>query len=131
TKYEKILNKAKEENIALLLTPEYSCPKSIIDLIIKNKELQPSNSKIWILGGESLNKTELSGLKQLNDDELIIYFEDIYSASDKKYANPLYYIFKGIHEGSEKLVILIQFKTRHMGGLWNNQLELNNLIEGN
>lgn len=130
-KFISVLNKAKEENIALVLSPEYSCPKSVIEEIIANQDLQPSQSKLWALGGESLNKEEINTLKESNSENLYIYFEDCYLNSDKNYVDPLYYIFRGKHEDVEKLIIIIQFKTKHMGGLWSNQIEPDNLIEGN
>tara|TARA_R110001592_G_scaffold350296_1_gene646238 strand:+ start:1652 stop:3400 length:1749 start_codon:yes stop_codon:yes gene_type:complete len=129
-KFNKILTKAKEENISLVLSPEYSCPKSVIDEIIANPELQPSQQKLWALGGESLNKEELNYFRSLENENFHIHFEDCYLNSDKNYVDPLYYIFNGKHNGDEKLIILIQFKTRHMGGLRSSQLEANNLIEG-
>lgn len=130
TKFLNVLTKAKEDNISIVLSPEYSCPKSVIDEIIANNTLQPSKNKLWTLGGESLNKEELNSLRALNTENLYIHFEDCYSTSDKNYVDPLYYIFIGEHNGVEKLIILIQFKSRHMGGLRSSQLEAENLIEG-
>lgn len=130
-KFQNVLSKAKDDNIALVLAPEYSCPKIVLDMIIENENMQPSLGKIWVLGGESLNKEELYSLREFNSDSLHIHFEDCYSNSDKNYVDPLYYIFKGNHEDTDKLIILIQFKSRHMGGLRSSQLELENLIEGN
>lgn len=129
-KFISVLKKAKEEHIALVLSPEYSCPKSVIEEIIANEDLQPSQNKLWALGGESLNKVELDSLRAINYEKLYIHFEDCYTTSDKNYVDPLYYIFKGKHDGLEKLIILIQFKTRHMGGLWSSQIEPDNLIKG-
>ncbi len=131
TKFINVLTKAKGENISLVLSPEYSCPKSVIDEIIANPELQPSQQKLWALGGESLNKVELKYFRDLQSPNIHIQFEDCFTNSDKKYVDPLYYIFKGQHNGIDKLIILIQFKTKHMGGLWKTQIEPENLIEGN
>ncbi len=131
TKFLNLLRKAKQENISLVTSPEYSCPKSVIDFIIDNEDLHPSQNKIWALGGESLNKEDLNNLNELKDESIFIYFEDIHNNSDKNYVDPLYYIFKGQHNGENKLIILIQFKSNHMGGLWSSQLEPNNLIQGN
>lgn len=130
TKFISVLNKAKEENISLVLSPEYSCPKTVIDQILQDENLQPSQNKIWALGGESLDKNDLNSLNDFKNENVLIHFEDVYSNSDKIYVDPLYYIFKGEHNGVSKLIILIQFKSRHMGGLRINQLEPDNLIEG-
>lgn len=129
-KFQNVLCKAKDDNIALVLSPEYSCPKNVIDDIIDDETIQPSAGKIWVLGGESINKEELDILKQRNSGSLHIHFEDCYSNSDKNYVDPLYYIFRGKHEDLDKLIVLIQFKSRHMGGLRSSQLEAENLIEG-
>lgn len=129
-KFINVLTNAKEENISLVLSPEYSCPKSVIDEIIAKPELQPSEQKLWALGGESLNKVELNYFRNLQNSNILIQFEDCFANSDKNYVDPLYYIFKGKHNGVDKLILLIQFKTRHMGGLWNNQIEPDNLIQG-
>lgn len=131
TKFINILTKAKNDNISLVLSPEYSCPKSVIDEIIAKDTLQPSQNKLWVLGGESLNKEELNNLREINHESIHIHFEDCYTNSDKIYVDPLYYIFRGQHSGIDKLIILIQFKSSHMGGLWSSQIEPDNLIEGN
>lgn len=131
-KFLKVLQKAKLDNIALVASPEYSCPKSIIDYIIENEDAQPSTNKVWVLGGESINKEEITQLLALNKEGIYLHCENVASNTDKNYADPLYYIFKGLHNGISKLIILIQFKTRHMGGLWTGgNVEADNLIEGN
>src|SRR5690554_640158 len=131
-KFLRVLEKAKQDNTALVLSPEYSCPKSIIDLMVENEDTQPPTNKVWVLGGESISKVEITQLLSLNQDGVYIHCEDIISNTDKSYADPLYYIFKGLHIGEPKLIILIQFKTRHMGGLWDGgSVEADNLIEGN
>ncbi len=131
TKIKNVLTKAKNDNIALVLSPEYSCPKRVIDEIIQNENMRPPQGKIWVLGGESLNKLELAAFREVTNDNIYIYFEDCYTRSDKMYVDPLYYIFNGQHDGVPKLIITIQFKSKHMGGLWNSQTEPDNLIEGN
>jgi hypothetical protein len=130
SKFINVLKKAKEENISLVLSPEYSCPKSVIDEIITKPELQPLPQKLWALGGESLNKVELNYFRNIQNPNIHIQFEDCDANSDKNYVDPLYYIFKGKYNGVDKLIILIQFKTWHMAGLWNSQIEPDNLIEG-
>ena len=82
TKFINILAKAKEKNISLVLSPEYSCPKSVINEIIANPDLQPSQEKLWALGGESLNKEDLKYFKDLQIENIYIHFEDCYANSD-------------------------------------------------
>lgn len=126
----KVLEKAIHDNSDIVLSPEYSCPISVITHIIASEEIQPLTNKIWVLGGESISKEELSQLNNANQDNILIHFEDNVFNSNKKYLDPLYYIFRGVHNGATKLIILIQFKTRHMG-VWSSDVERNNLIEGN
>lgn len=128
-KFIKLLHKARQDNVSLLLAPEYSCPKNIIIEIISNSDIQPCDNKLWVLPGETLNKSELEELKGLNNNDIHLYFENVYSGSDKKYVDPLYYIFRGKYNGEEKLIVLVQFKTYHMG-VWTGDVERNNLIEG-
>lgn len=128
-KFIKLLHKARQDNVSLLLAPEYSCPKNIIIEIISNPDIQPCDNKLWVLPGETLNKSELEELKGLNNNDIHLHFEDVYSGSDKKYVDPLYYIFRGKYKGEGKLIVLVQFKTYHMG-VWTGDVERNNLIEG-
>lgn len=130
TKFLKVLEKARQDNSDLVLSPEYSCPISIITHIIANEDTQPLTNKIWVLGGESITKEELGQLNDANQDNVLVHFENDVLNSNKRYLDPLYYIFRGVYNDVTKLIILIQFKTRHMG-VWSGDVERNNLIEGN
>ncbi|MCX0341038.1 hypothetical protein, partial [Acinetobacter radioresistens] len=68
-------------------------------------------------------------LEILDKEDVYLHFEDVYTESDKEYVDPLYYIFRGKYNDIEKLIIIIQFKTYHMG-VWSGDIERNNLIEG-
>ncbi|HQW95237.1 MAG TPA: hypothetical protein PLU58_05515 [Saprospiraceae bacterium] len=130
TKFLKVLEKARQDNSDLVLSPEYSCPVSIIKHIIATDDIQPLTNKIWVLGGESITKEELGHLSDTNQENVLVHFEDDVLNTNKRYLDPLYYIFRGVHNGLNKLIVLIQFKTRHMG-VWSGDVERNNLIEGN
>jgi len=130
TKFLKVLEKASQYNSDLVLSPEYSCPLSIINHIVANEDTQPLPNKIWVLGGESITKEQLGQLNDANQENVLVHFENDVLNSNKKYLDPLYYIFRGVHNGATKLIVLIQFKTRHMG-VWSGDVERNNLIEGN
>lgn len=129
TKFLRVLKKARQDNSDLVLTPEYSCPVSIITHIIDTDDIQPLPNKIWILGGESITKEELCELNNANKENVLVHFENDVLNSNKTYLDPLYYIFIGLDNGVTKLIVLIQFKTRHMG-VWSGDVERNNLIEG-
>ena len=115
TKFLKVLEKARQDNSDLVLSPEYSCPVSIIKHIIATDDIQPLTNKIWVLGGESITKEELGHLSDTNQENVLVHFEDDVLNTNKRYLDPLYYIFRGVHNGLNKLIVLIQFKTRHMG----------------
>ncbi len=59
-KFEKFICLAKAENVSLTITPEYSCPWTVIREIIANEEIQPSNGKLYALGCESITRDELT-----------------------------------------------------------------------
>ncbi|MCX0340892.1 hypothetical protein, partial [Acinetobacter radioresistens] len=69
-KFIKLIQKAKQDNVSLLLSPEYSCPKNIILEIINNRDIQPNNKKLWVLPGETLNKIELKELEILDKEDV-------------------------------------------------------------
>lgn len=129
-KYTKLIEKAKTANADLLVTPEYSCPLNIIEQIIQNPLSQPNNGKIWILGGESINKEELIKIQRYNNDNITVIFDETLLEETKNFYNPLFYVFKASQNDVDKLIILIQFKTCHMGVWGGGELERNNLIQG-
>src|SRR5690606_16796664 len=122
TKFLNVLEKARQDNLDLVLSPEYSCPVSIITHILATEDIQPLTNKIWVLGGESITKEELGQLKNANQENVLVHFENDVLNSNKRYLDPLYYIFRGVHNGVTKLIVLIQFKTRHMG-VWSGDVE--------
>lgn len=131
TKFLKVIGTAKEDNSDLVVSPEYSCPIDVIKHILENKLSQPEQNKIWALGGESISLKELNQLNEFNNNEVFIHFENSILNTTKNFLDPLYYIFNGIHEGVAKLIVLIQFKTNHMGVWSGGHIEANNLIQGN
>lgn len=121
---------AKAKNSDLVLTPEYSCPWKNILEIVNNEQLWPSTGKLWALGCESISKVELEKFqKDSSKQNVFAHWEQEDKASSKNFYDPLVYLFKGAHQGIEKLIVLVQFKTMHMGA-WFSALERDHLIEG-
>jgi hypothetical protein len=125
-----VIEKALETNADLVLTPEYSCPWEIINSIIENDASWPKPRKLWVLGCESISKAALTGFQQTySKDDVYVYFEPNVLQKDGNYLDPLVYLFRAEHEHQAKLIVLIQFKTAHMG-VWASTVERDNLIEG-
>jgi hypothetical protein len=125
--------KAKEERNEpdLVLTPEYSCPWIILEEIIADSSRWPSSEKLWVIGAESIQPKELDELKRkLVSDTLLFQYEDEINKSNKTYVDPVVYLFRVTQTGVDKLMVLIQFKTHHMG-VWGPTLnEHDDLILG-
>jgi len=129
--FQSFLNLAKKRNIDLVLTPEYSCPWNIISSIILNTKQWPQEGKLWVLGCESIkiDEIKLFKSKHAGDNTIIYYDESVYS-SNKSFLDPIIYLFQAKHKNNSKLVVIIQFKTHHMGVWSGGDLERNNLIQG-
>lgn len=115
----------------LALTPEYSCPLSVIEDIINHSAKWPSAGKLWAIGCESMTKQQLITLQATyNTGDVFVHYDTSILNNILNYVDPLLYLFRGTHNGQEKLIVLIQFKTWHMG-VWSGTLERDNLIQGN
>jgi hypothetical protein len=125
-----VIQKALDENVDLLLTPEYSCPWEIIGSITSAPERWPRAGKLWVLGCESIKLAALDTfIGNSSGANTYIPIDESVRTKNGSYLDPLVYIFRALHEGAEKLIILIQFKTCHMGA-WSDTIERDNLIEG-
>ncbi|MBK8486108.1 MAG: hypothetical protein IPL31_17625 [Saprospiraceae bacterium] len=121
---------AQEENVALAVTPEYCCPWSVIQRLFDENRL-PDDRKLWVLGCESISKEQLAAFIQANANEnLIIHYENAVMSSEGNFLDPVCYLLKvRTNEGNLKTLLLIQFKTHHMG-VRNSVLENENYIPG-
>ncbi|MCW7512128.1 hypothetical protein [Leptospira levettii] len=129
-KFSKFFKICKNENVNLALTPEYSCPWTSIESLIKNNDDWPIKSNLWAICCESISPFELAEFKKrFSNDSVLIYHEEFINPSGKKIFDPLCYIFQARVEGKSKLIIIIQFKTQHMG-VWDSPIERDNYIPG-
>ena len=120
------LKLAKAENVSLALTPEYSCPWSVINEMLSDDELCPENRKLFALGCESIQRHELDKLKtDFAAEGIKIYFDENVLNANGNFFDPLCYFFKN----QNILYLIIQFKTRHMG-VWGNPIERDNYKSG-
>ena len=133
SKFRDFFRLAKNENVALAITPEYSCPWVLMKEIVENADLQPTEGKLWAIGCESISKEEIkefrSSIKSTKD--IVIYFDDSILSSGKTFLNPLCYIFRAKDDKCNWVTVLVfQFKTQHCGVWATEPIESNNLILG-
>lgn len=114
----------------LLVTPEYSCPISSIKRIITDTKKWPAKHKLWVLGSESMKIEELNIVLQLRDEIVIIEYDSSINHKSTDNLDPIFYLFRSERNGQELLVVLLQFKTQHMG-VWTSSLERDNILQGN
>lgn len=125
-------NKAKELNVDLAMTPEYSCPWNVIAGIVSNVDHWPAAGKLWVVCCESIQPAELIKLKDDFGSETInFHYSTNFESSTKSFIDPLIYIFRAIKNGTEILQLLIQYKSMHMGVYSGGDVERNNIIHGN
>lgn len=125
-----VITKALEENTDLLLTPEYSCPWEIISSIVSTPARWPRARKLWTLGCESITQANLDAFIASNSNpQTYVHFDKSILAKNGSYLDPLVYLFRASYQGVEKLIVVIQFKTHHMG-VWTTSIERDHLIQG-
>lgn len=111
---------AAEQHSALAITPEYSCPTSVIPILIVN-DILPNENGIWIIGGESIKANDLQQLIYNHANISWIVEEDLITDNlgNDFFFNPVYHIFKTRTRSDNALqtVIVVQFKTHHLGGV--------------
>jgi len=105
-------NQARSKNSDLVLTPEYSCPWKNILEIVNDEQLWPAPGKLWALGCESILKKDLAKFKTTcAKKQIFLNWETEDETNNKTFYDPLVYLFRGLYEGVEKLIILVQDKT--------------------
>jgi len=132
-KFKYFLDLASQKNADLVVTPEYSCPWSVIDYIL-SKGIFPIEQKLWVLGCESISRDELKEFIITHNQVVWIYEEELVNGGGGVTGNffdPLLYIFiTRDNQGDEKIVVTLQFKTTHMS-VHSSSLERDNYIPGN
>lgn len=132
-KFNTFLTLAKSKNCSLAMTPEYSCPWTSIKWLLQSDERLPNQSKLWAISCESITPEEIRTFKLNNENEnTVVYFDEtaLNNGGTGVLLDPLCYIFKAEQNGKSKTIILIQFKTLHMG-VWESPEERNKYIFGN
>ena len=127
-KFRSFFTLAMESNADLVMTPEYSCPWKTIQEIISNDVL-PQESKLWVIGCESIKVNEFRLITQGIEKVNWIFEDEILEHADNKFLSAICYIFKTRDSSNVlKNVFIVQFKTHQMGGT---DFETDRLILGN
>lgn len=113
SQYRKLLEHSVQENIHLVVTPEYAVPWQALTQSILEGNVPPVGC-LWALGCESITVGELEALQTQLGEKAVVVFEnfDKKAAALKSFLDPLAYVFRSKAEnGADSLVLLIQFKT--------------------
>lgn len=132
-KFTSFFQSAKDNNSNLAVTPEYSCPWNSIIHLLENTKATPDTGNLWVIGCESISVERIREIQKQYSGENNIEFlfnDDIEAGNVGVLLDPCCYMFKARDPDSvEKLIVLVQFKTQHMG-VWESDLEQQKLIRG-
>ena len=131
-KFNTFFNKAIEENANIAITPEYSCPWSVIQNLIVNNRF-PNENNLWVVGAESIQANALQQIINDTQDRIVWILDNEVvqqNVGRNFFFDPLCYFFKTRRSDNnqEQIVVVVQFKTHPMGG---NEWERDNFIRGN
>ena len=130
-KLRSFFNKARESNADLAITPEYSCPWEVIRNILDDPQHWPNDGKLWAIGAESITPDEITAFAaQYNHKSIKVHFDGTRLAENGVFFDPLVYLFRAEVNDVLHLIVLIQFKTQHMGVWAGGDIERDRLKTG-
>lgn len=109
----------------LVISPEYSVPwDALLDSI--EADITPQLGKLWVLGCESLPLGGLAAIRERLGEKAVVLDDDVSPKllTTQKYRNPLVYVFRtqSDEDQSERLVLLVQYKTEASGDPGNTEI---------
>ncbi|MBP1990558.1 hypothetical protein [Paenibacillus eucommiae] len=109
---------AKETCAELVLTPEYSFPCEVLDMIIGDTKLWPDKGSLWCLGMQGYERQEFAGKLELwtSSGRTLVVRGAFERLKQRLFIDTLIYLFV-LDDG--RLCILPQFKTIPMSDKWN------------
>jgi len=117
-KLKSFFDLAFNKRIDLCITPEYSCPWTVIAELLKG-DIFPHENGIWVIGAESILQEEFIEMIEEHNDICWIYEEKLFqNYSSDKFLDPVCYFFQAESKSTNifKKVVVVQFKTHPMGG---------------
>lgn len=110
-KYMKSVELAYEENVDVLVTPEYSCPWSVIEVLARDQRL-PRVGKLWVFGCEAVTLAEFERIKAACEAPWLVWVsEEVNPQPGTVFLDPVCQIFAVADAGGRRCwVFLVQFK---------------------
>lgn len=127
-KHTEFFNCAYSKNVQIAITPEYSCPMSVLESLLEG-EIYPTEKNIWVIGSESINQQEFLELTIKCNDIGWLYEEELFTCIEEdKFLDPVFYLFQTRCKlkNTLKRVVVVQFKTNPMA----DNFERDRLLEG-
>jgi hypothetical protein len=116
-KFTEFFSIVKAQNIWLAVTPEYSCPWTVLLNTIANEDNFPSSGSLWALGCESITLSELKSYENATSNTIKWIYETPVENAEQLFLSPLVYVFRiKSKAGEPSLCCLVQFKGHDMGG---------------
>lgn len=127
-KFRAFLCLAKQQEAALAVTPEYSCPWAVLESVFNTQSALPRPGALWVIGCESITPDELNQLKDRTKHLISWHYEEVHGSTKSSFLSPALYLFQQEKDLEPKYCAIVQFKSHPMGGT---DFEKDNLITGN
>jgi hypothetical protein len=127
--FSAFLHDAVSLKAELAVTPEYSMPWDVLEQALCSGKT-PGPGSLWVIGCESITFDQLLELQQRLSPAARLICEQL-DCGTRRFVDPVAYVFttSPIDDAKKSvLVVLVQFKTCHMGD--NTHFELNGLQVG-
>jgi hypothetical protein len=123
--YTAFLDRARQLNSDLVLSPEYSFPWEVLTGAITAAQL-PAESRLWIFGCEAITPAQLR--QTIADHPQVEWLSEAIPNGPGRFLNVLAYLCRTqTNAGEARGVVVLQFKHEPMGG---NTFERDHLIRG-
>lgn len=115
----KICEKARKENVHLLMFPEYAISFKVLEKIAEEGEYKPIRGALWCLPCQGITYGKfLDNLDELEEKGAVVIREGVDEEGGlkcpKNFVNALFYCFMGMQNGKLRLIFLPQLKLCHM-----------------